>query len=72
MFVEEKLKSIILNRYKSVREFSILIDMPYTTLDSIFKRGIGNSSVTNVIKLCRGLNISVDDLVEGKFTSKNY
>ena len=72
MLVEEKLKSYILERYKSIREFTISIDMSYSTLDSIFKRGIGNSSLTNVIKVCRGLGISVDDLADGKITPKNY
>ena len=71
MFVEEKLKELILDQYKSVREFSIIINMPYTTLDSIFKRGIGNSSVTNLIKVCKKLNISLDDLADGKITLKN-
>ncbi len=70
MIIEEKLKSFILERHKSIREFCLLIDIPYTTLDSIFKRGIGNSSLTNVIKVCRGLNISVDDLADGKITPK--
>lgn len=65
MTIEEKLKDHILTRYKSVREFTIEANIPYTTLDSIFKRGIGNSSVSNVIKICRALNISADKLADG-------
>lgn len=69
MTTEEKLKELILQRYHSVREFAIKIDMPYSTLDSIFKRGIGNSSVTNIIKICRSLKLSVDALSEGELVS---
>lgn len=65
MTTEEMLKELILKRYNSIREFTIAINMPYSTLDSIFKRGIGNSSVTNIIKICRALNISADALGDG-------
>jgi len=65
MAIEEKLKELILSRYNSIREFAIDIDIPYTTIVSIFKRGIGNSSVTNVIKISKALGISVDELANG-------
>ena len=66
MTIEDQLKNLILSRYRSIREFVISIDMPYTTMDSIFRRGIGNSSVSNVIKICKALGISADELAEGK------
>ena len=66
MIIEEKLKELILNRYHSIREFTIQADIPYSTLDSIFKRGIGNSSVSNIIKICKVLKISVDALADGE------
>jgi hypothetical protein len=69
MTIEEKLKDLILSRYKSIREFTIIIDMPYTTIDSIFRRGVGNSSVSNVIKICKALGISADELADGKIVS---
>ena len=65
MTTEEKLKELILKRYNSIREFTIAIDMPYTTMDSIFRRGIGNSSVSNIIKICKALGISADALADG-------
>ena len=58
MTIEEKLKELILNRYHSIREFTIQHDIPYTTMVSIFKRGVDNSSLTNIIKICKALNIS--------------
>ena len=66
MTVEEKLKDLILKRYYSVREFTTAVDIPYTTVYSIFKRGVGNSSVNNVIKICKALGISADALADGK------
>ena len=66
MTIEEKLKALILNRYHSIREFTILAEIPYSTIDSIFKRGIGNSSVSNVIKICKTLGLSVDALANGE------
>lgn len=62
--LEEKLKELIIEKYGSVRQFAIKIDMPYTTVDTILKRGINNSNIGNVIKICKSLNISVDKLVD--------
>ena len=42
---EEFLRTIIEDRYGSLRAFTKNIGMPYTTLVSILKRGIGNTSV---------------------------
>ncbi len=62
--LEEQLKKIIIDKYGSIRKFAIKIDVPYTTIDSILKRGIDNSNVGNVIKMCKELNLSVDKLVD--------
>lgn len=66
MTVEEKLKDLILTKYRSIREFTQIIDMPYSTFSTIISRGIENSSVTNVIKICKSLGISADALAEGR------
>ena len=68
MSAEDKLKELILKRYHSVREFTIAHDIPYTTIHSIFKRGIGNSSVSNIIKICKALGISADALADGEIS----
>lgn len=68
--IEEDLKEFILSRYKSIRAFSQEINMPYSTLDSMFKRGLGNASITNVIRICDVLGISVDELSEGRISIK--
>lgn len=46
----------------SLKEFSALASIPYTTLRSILERGVGNASVNNVIKICKALGITVEEL----------
>ena len=64
--LEEKLKKIIIEKYGSVRQFALKINIPYTTVDTILKRGIDNSNVRNVIKMCNELKISADKLANDK------
>jgi len=64
--LESKIKEIIIERYGSVRQFAIKIDIPYATVDSILKRGIDNSNVSNVMKICKVLEISIDKTLEKK------
>lgn len=68
MTTEEKLRNLIFSRYKSMREFAIMADIPNSTVNSVLSRGIKNSSVANVIKICKALKISADELAEGRIT----
>lgn len=61
---EEFLRTIIEDRYGSLRSFTKNIGMPYTTLVSILKRGIGNTSVDNILKICKHLGIPPESLYE--------
>ena len=65
MTIEEKLKMYILTKYHSIREFTMEIDLPYSTMATILKRGIENSNVNNIIKICQALKISADELAAG-------
>lgn len=69
MTVENKLKSYILSKYKSVNEFSQETGIPQSTVATIFKRGVNNSSVGSIIKICTALNISTDELAKGNIVS---
>lgn len=62
--LEDKIKDLIIEKYGSVRQFALKIDIPYTTIDSILKRGIDNSNVGNVIKMCKALDLSIDKTIE--------
>ena len=70
MTVEEQLKSIILERYKSVRAFTLSIGIPYTTLDSVFKRGIQNAGIGTMLKVFDALNLDIESVETGKLKSK--
>ena len=66
MTTEDKLKDLILSQYHSFREFTIVSDIPYSTFDSILRRGVANSTVTSVLKICKALHISADALARGE------
>lgn len=66
MAIEEKLRHLILAHYKSVKAFADEVGMPYTTIDSMLKRGLMKASVANVLKICRCLGISADSLGDGE------
>lgn len=63
--LESNVKSLIIEKYGSMKKFCETIDMPWTTLDSILKRGIANSNITNVLKITRELGIDAEKLVDG-------
>lgn len=67
--LEQDLKDYIIQQYGSLNKFTEKIEMPWTTLDSVLKRGIRNSNVSNIIKICQGLQISADELINGKLVS---
>ena len=60
---EELLKSYILKQYRTVKDFSVAIGLPYTTIDGILRRGVMNTRVENMIRVCQFLGISLDALV---------
>lgn len=70
MTIEEQLKQKILERYKSIRSFTQAIDIPYTTLDSIFKRGLSNAGVGTVIKIFTSLDLDVESIVSCSLEEK--
>ena len=71
MSVEEQLKQLILSNSKSVRAFTLETQLPYSTVDNIFKRGIGGTAVTTVVKICDALNITVEGITRGHIEPRN-
>lgn len=59
---EDFLKGIIKQQGYNLKDFASFIDMPYTTLLSIVNKSVGGASLDNIIKICNGLNVCVDDL----------
>lgn len=68
--IENKIKEMIIEKYGSVKRFADKIQVPYTTIDTILKRGLLKSNVLNVIKICKELEIDIDELENGKVVLK--
>lgn len=57
------LKNLIKSNGLTIKEFAKKIDMPYTTLLTMLnEEKIGSAAVDNVIKICKGLGITIQDL----------
>ena len=63
--LEEKLKDLILSRYKTLADFSEECGINYQTLWAILSRGVNKASINNIIKICQTLGISTDELAQG-------
>lgn len=59
---ESYVKQLIKLQNMSVKEFARSVEIPYTTLLGMLKNGLGGAAVDSVIKVCKGLDITVDDL----------
>ena len=68
--VEADLKQLIIDRFGSLSKFSEVIDMPWTTLDGVIKRGVNKANITSLIKICEGLNIDCESLYYGRLLPK--
>lgn len=71
MNIEEAVKLIILKKYGTLKDFSVSINLPYSTVYGVFKRGFSNSTVDNVLAICNALHISADSLAEGHIKEKS-
>ena len=70
----EILKKEILNRYRSVRQFALEMNIPYSTLVTALERGIDGMAYGTVIRICDKLNLNPVDftvLEEGTVLSEH-
>lgn len=60
---ESYLRKLILENGFTVKDFAQSINMPYSTLLTMLNdEKIGNAAVDNVIRICQGLGITIQDL----------
>ncbi|MGN0428575.1 MAG: helix-turn-helix domain-containing protein [Acetatifactor sp.] len=69
---EYMLRSLILDRYTSLRKFAREIDIPYSTLMTLLSRDVGGASFDIVIKICRKLEIDPLELSQGNIMEMTY
>ena len=55
------LKKEILSQYRSVRQFAMDMQIPYSTLVTALERGIDGMAYGTVIKMCNKLNLNPVD-----------
>ncbi len=70
--VEERLKDLIVKKYGSVKAFTSAIDIPNSSFANILARGIMNANVLTVITVCKALNISPEELSDGRIVEAAY
>lgn len=68
--IEDEIKKIIMERYKNLNNFCKEFDFPWSTVKAMLTRGIKNSSIGNVIKLCNALNLDIEELSKDKIVAK--
>jgi repressor LexA len=59
---ENYIKQLIKDNGYNIKSFAQKIGIPYSTLLSALNGSIGGMSIDTVIKICTGLNITIDDL----------
>lgn len=67
---EQELKDLIIKKYGNLSKFCEVIDMPWTTLDSILKRGVSKANISNIMKITQELNIDTESLAVGLIAPK--
>lgn len=70
MSLEEQLKAEILTQHRSVRAFAMAANIPYTTLDSVLKRGVEKAGVVTVLRIFSALDLDVESIATGVLRKK--
>lgn len=68
MSIEEELKALMIKKFGSVNKFSHENGLSTSTVATIFTRGINKTNINTIIKICQALQISADELSNGRIT----
>lgn len=60
--LSETLEKIIKIKYINTRKFAEKSGVPYMTIISVLKRGVENTTVHTLLKICDALDITIDDI----------
>lgn len=66
MNIENELKELMIKKSGSVNKFAQSCNLPTSTIATVFTRGIDKTNINTIIKICQCLQISVDELANGK------
>ncbi|WP_312644799.1 helix-turn-helix transcriptional regulator [Hydrogenoanaerobacterium sp.] len=59
---EQYIKRLIKENGYTLKDFAQQIGMPYSTLLSMLNGSIGGAAIDSVLKICRGLGITISNL----------
>ena len=57
----QEMKGVILSRYKSIRQFAVTMNIPYSTLITALERGVDGMAYSTVIRICEALALNPID-----------
>ena len=66
MNIEETIKELMIKKCGSVNKFAKACGLPTSTVATMFTRGINNTNINTIIKICSYLQISTDELSHGR------
>lgn len=66
----DQLRTMIISKYRSVRAFCNANNIAYTTVDNIFRRGVGNVNAGTAKLICDILNLDIGEFCIGRVISK--
>ena len=64
MSLEDHLNEMIIQKAGNLKEFSRMVNIPYTTIRSILERGVMNAKTQNILDICKLLEITPEILLE--------
>lgn len=68
MTIEEELRNLMTKKSGSVNKFASECGVPYSTIATVFRRGVDKTNINTIIKICQTLQISADELSNGRIT----
>jgi len=68
MTIEERLKEMMIQKSGSVNKFAHECGLSTSTVATMFTRGANKTNINTIVKICKALNISADELSDGRIT----
>jgi len=68
----QKLTALMEENHDTVASLSRKSEVPYTTIDGLFKKGYANARISTVAAICTAYGVSMDYLIRDEITDRQY
>lgn len=68
--IESELKDYIMSKFRTLKDFSEASGVPLSTLSTILGKSIKKANMSTIIAICDTLNISADELFNGRIVQR--